>query len=55
MKYDWIEIGKVGFIGLLLGLGLGLIFDQILIGVAAGVILGGGIGFALSRRKLDTN
>lgn len=45
-----VQLSKGTIIGLLLGVGLGLIFDQLLIGVAAGLVLGGGAGFLMSRR-----
>lgn len=49
-KEGIVQLSKGTVIGLLLGVGLGLIFDQLLIGVAAGLILGGGAGFLMSRR-----
>lgn len=52
-KENIVEISKGTIIGLILGVGLGLIFDQVLIGVAAGLLLGGGAGFIMSRRLED--
>lgn len=49
-KENIMEVGKGVLVGLLLGVGLGLIFDQLLIGAGIGLLIGGVAGYIMSRR-----